>query len=123
MKKIIILVTMLICNFVSAQQEFTRNYTKYIEKTESGVLSEWKDLELLAVFHEKGTQYVVFYFPNASVKFRINSDITEGETTSGDQFQSFTAYEITSGGEITFQLFDKALRLIFFDNTSMEYHN
>lgn len=122
MKKIIILVTMLICNFVSAQEEFTRNYTKYIEKYESGIFSEWSDQELLAVFHEKGTQYVVFYFPNANVKFRINSDIEEGKTSMGEDYQTFTAYEITSGGEVTFQLFDNALRLIFADNTYMEYH-
>ncbi len=122
MKKIIILVIMLFCNFVNAQEEFTEAYSSYIVKNQDESQSEWVDLDIVVSFHNENTQNVVMFFPTKTLTFRIVGEVTTGETESKEFYQLFYCFEPTTESKVLMQLFAEALRLIFTDGSYYEYH-
>lgn len=127
MKKLLLtLLLLLTFSLVSAQTEFTRNYTNIcvVEKNKE---PQWKVADNKFIFNYQGDSVIKIIMNDGSVRFFNQlTDLENGKTTGGDIYQAATFRE--QGTELTvyFQIFDSVkygTRMIFSNGTMVQFTN
>ena len=125
MKKIILWIILLLAVAISYSQEtFVRKY-KYMIVTENDVSGVNKKADLTVVFNPNQQKGIKFHYGSGkTTEYYQVSDLTEGKTESGEEYQLIEIVDKKEGHQITLQLFDKigALRLIFSAGNTIEFY-
>jgi hypothetical protein len=124
MKKIIIFSLLLLSITTFSQETFVRNY-KYMIVTENDVSGINKKAELTVVFNPNKQKGIKFYYANGKIaEYYQVSDLTEGKTEAGQEYQLIEIVDKEEGLKIILQLFDKigVLRLIFSAGNTIEFY-
>lgn len=125
MKKIILWIILLLAVAISYSQEtFVRKY-KYMIVTTDGVSSLNREADLTVVFNPNQEKEIKFYYGNGeTTEYYQVSELVEGKTTSGEEYQMIKVINKKDGYQMRLQLFDKigALRLIFSANSTIEFY-
>jgi hypothetical protein len=100
MKKLLLGALLLLSMFGFSQEKvFTRKYNySILENAET-----FKKVDLTVVFNYKGTKDVVFYLPGREIYMYRISEVKEGQTKSGYQYQVFDCINGDGGEEVTLQ--------------------
>lgn len=125
MKKLLLLVMLVLGISTSYSQEtFVRKY-KYMIVTKNNVSGINKKADVTVVFNPNQQRGIKFhYISGKTTEYYQVSDLTEGKTESGEEYQSIKVIDNEEGYQITIQLFDKigALRLIFSEGNTIEFY-
>ena len=107
MKKILFTLLLLLVTTFSFSQTFSHKYTSVITNT-GDVKSDWKDISLTAVFNEKKSDAIIFYYSDGSKRrFYQVGDLRKDKTNSGESYQIITCIDDENGGKVYLQLFDE----------------
>ena len=119
MKKLILGALLLLSVFGFSQEKaFAKKYNYSILENET----TFTKIDLTVVFNYKGTKDVVFYLPGREIHMYRISEVKEGQTKSGYQYQVFDCINGDGGEEITLQLFDSGVLRVFMYGDYVEYH-
>ena len=119
MKKLLLLLVLFISLTSFAQDSFIRKYTWYTKKIDTTQVK----CSVTVVYNYNGTNDVVLYTGTKTIHLVRMSEITKGETTTGEKFQQIDCVDQEDGQPVSLQLFDKdgAVRFII-GNDYIEYH-
>jgi hypothetical protein len=124
MKKLLLFALLLTCINISAQESFTRKYTKMIPR-KNYVQQPTEDVELLVVFNPGKNKIVKFYYSNGKIKtFNQFGDVETGSTDDGTEYQLIYAIDSDDGYQVGIQLFDDrgVLRLLVAHGYDIEFY-
>ena len=125
MKKL--LLWMMLLSVVStsySQETFVRKY-KYMIITKNNISELSKDVNLIVVFNNNNEKEIKFHFESGEItEYYQVSDLTEGKTESGEEYQLIEIVSKEKGNQIMLQLFDRvgALRLVFSKGNTIEFY-
>lgn len=124
MKKLLLLSMLLITSIAFAQDTFVRNY-KSLLVTRDFKKEPEREISLAVIFNADKENTIVFRYANGiSKKFFQVSNVTNGKTEGGYEYQMIDIIDAENGNELILQLFDNdnVLRLVIDDGYSLEFY-
>lgn len=123
MKKILITLILCLCSLnIYCQDIFTRNY-KYMIVKRNDVIKPMESITLTVVFNPNNTKGVKFYYPDGKVTFFYQvTGVKKGTTKGGQEYQIMDVVSSENGDELTIQLFENILRVIFSAGNTIEFY-
>jgi hypothetical protein len=126
MKKILLLAMLLFSAMTYAQDTFVRKYNSYII-TKNDIAEPEESVELTVVFNPNKKKEVKFYYSDGRIlTFYQTSEVKDGATDGGYEYQLINVIDEEDGEELILQLFDKdnTLRIISIKgNSTIEFYN
>ncbi len=109
-----------------AQDTFVRKYNSYII-TKNDIAEPEESVELTVVFNPNKKKEVKFYYSDGRIlTFYQTSEVKDGATDGGYEYQLINVIDEEDGEELILQLFDKdnTLRIISIKgNSTIEFYN
>lgn len=124
MKKLLLFSMLLITSITFAQDTFVRNY-KSLLVTRDFKKEPEREISLAVIFNADKENTIVFRYANGtSKKFFQVSNVTNGKTEGGYEYQMIDIIDAENGNELILQLFDNdnVLRLVIDDGYSLEFY-
>jgi hypothetical protein len=124
-KKILLwMMLLLTVSILYSQETFVRKYN-YMIVTKDGVSGLSREADLTVIFNYNQEKQIKFHYATGETQeYYQVSQLIEGKTKSGEQYQLIKIIDKKDGYQFILQLFDKigAMRLIFSENNSVEFY-
>jgi len=111
MKTILTFLMLLISTITFSQSKtFVKKYLNYLTSIDD-IKSAEMEADATVVFNEHGKNVIVLYVNASITKYYQLSQIENGKTTNGSEYQAFECIQESDGQKVMLQLFENNFRI------------
>ncbi len=123
MKKLLAIAFLFVLTTINAQETFVRTYTRSIS-VENYVEQPERDVFITVTFNKGNKRFIEFtYSTGETLNFSQASNITEGTTNNGENYQVLEVISLEFGAKVSLQFFeDNTIRLHYSKGNYTEFY-